>query len=138
MYDKLHELSPGYYYGNASLGNVYLSQGRLGRALTSFEKETDPESRLTGLAMVHHALEDPASSDEALKRLIDDHGADSPVAVASVYAYRGEIDTAFEWLDRALARRDSSLSGVRVAVPLRPLQDDPRWVPLLEKIGFVD
>ena len=42
--------------------------------------------------------------------------------IAEVYAYRGEKDRAFEWLERARRQRDSGLIGLRIDPFLANLQ----------------
>ncbi|MGB5889784.1 MAG: tetratricopeptide repeat protein, partial [Thermoanaerobaculia bacterium] len=137
LFEKLLQLSPDYYFAHGGLGFVYLAQGRLGRALGSFEREVDPVGRLSGLAAVHHALGDASSSDDTVEELIERYGAENPSSVAQVKAYRGEIDEAFSWLERAYEARDSGLSGVLNNPWLRNLHDDPRWEELITKLGLV-
>jgi hypothetical protein len=55
------------------------------------------------------------------------------VEVAFIYAWRGEIDPAFAWLDRALTQ-DPELSLVHAFEPwLDPLRDDARWESLMTR-----
>ena len=136
LFEKLLQLSPDYYFAHGGLGFVYLAQGRLGRALGSFEREVDPAGRLSGLAAVHHALGDASAADDTVEELIERYGAENPSSVAQVKAYRGEIDEAFFWLERAYEARDSGLSGVLNNPWLRNLHDDPRWEELITKLGL--
>jgi hypothetical protein len=55
-----------------------------------------------------------------------------------IHAYRGEIDLAFEWLDRAAATHDSGLAFTRVDPLLTRLHADPRWGRFLSRNGLVD
>jgi len=41
-----------------------------------------------------------------------------------------------EWLDRAYAERDASLSILKVYRPFDPLRDDPWSDALLKRMGF--
>lgn len=62
-------------------------------------------------------------------------------AVASVYACAGERDRAFEWLERAFTDRAQDLRVVRSAAHssfMQNLYDDPRFRPLLTKVGVSD
>ena len=54
--------------------------------------------------------------------------------IAEVYAYRGEVDRAFEWLERAYAQRDSGLSQIKGDPHFKRLERDPRYAALLEKM----
>jgi cell division inhibitor SulA len=56
--------------------------------------------------------------------------------IADAHAYRGEIDSAFEWLEHAYDNRDSGLTQLLLDPLLANLRDDPRWEPLLDKMGL--
>jgi hypothetical protein len=55
--------------------------------------------------------------------------------IAGVFAYRGEADSAFAWLDRALEYGDAGLNEITVEPLFANIHDDPRWLPFLESIG---
>jgi tetratricopeptide (TPR) repeat protein len=136
LYSKLLQLSPEYYYAHGALGYVYLAQGRLGRALGSFEREADHGSRLLGLAAVHHALGDKSASDEAIAELTELYGTESPYLIAQARAYRGEIDEAFAWLEKAYEIKDAAFVDILNSPFLGDLHDDPRWEELITKLGL--
>jgi len=77
---------------------------------------------------------DLVSADAELAHLID-LGIRWTFEIASVHAYRGELDDAFAWLDRAMARRDQSLNSIQWDPFITNLYNDPRYEPLLEKLG---
>ena len=56
--------------------------------------------------------------------------------IAYVYAGRGEIDAAFEWLDRAYAQKDGGIPSGRGFPAFRRLHDDPRWSAFMRKVGL--
>ena len=49
---------------------------------------------------------------------------------------RGEIDEAFEWLDRAYQDRNPLLLQIGVVGLYDPIRDDPRFAALLKKVGL--
>jgi len=51
-----------------------------------------------------------------------------------VYAFRGENDHAFEWLERAYAQHDSGLAEIKADPLLKNLQRDPRYAAFLKKM----
>jgi TolB-like protein/tetratricopeptide (TPR) repeat protein len=118
------------------LGRVHLAQGRIEDARAAFEAEVIEYFRLQGQALAEHAQGRPEKSDAALRGLIEKYAQDSAYQVAEVYAYRGEADLGFEWLERAYAQRDPGLSGIKSNALLRSLHGDPRWQPFLEKMGL--
>ena len=86
--------------------------------------------------MAQHTLGHAAESDAALAKLIEDHGNVAAYQVAEACGWRGEIDRAFEWLERAYAQRDPGLAHSATDKLLAPLHDDPRWAPFMNKMGF--
>jgi hypothetical protein len=47
------------------------------------------------------------------------------------------LDKAFEWLETAYVERDTGLSYPQVDPFLLDIHNDPRWQPLLVKMGLV-
>jgi hypothetical protein len=85
--------------------------------------------------MTYHALGRKSESDAALAQLIRKYEKDASWNIAYTLAFRGEVDRAFEWLDRAIGYRDSGLSDTAVTWAFTNLHQDPRWPPFLRKIG---
>ena len=54
--------------------------------------------------------------------------------IAEIYAYRGEADKAFAWLDLAYKQRGGGLSQMKGDPLLRSLESDPRYPAFLEKM----
>jgi len=129
-------LSPGWVGAQFALGLVLLAQGDAPAALVVIEEETDDLLRQTGTAIVQHALGDAGASDAALQELIENYAAGAAYQVAEVYAFRGEIDLAYEWLEQAYDNRDGGLAPMLVNPLLAKLHDDPRWKPFLDKMGL--
>lgn len=120
-------------------GTILLEQGRLDDALTAFEQEDNESLRLQGLVMAHHAAARPAQAQAVLDQLIKVGADDSAFQIAEVYAYRGEADPAFEWLERARRQRDPGVSQIQSGPLLRSrLRGDPRWRTFLETMGFAE
>ena len=74
---------------------------------------------MIGLPMAYHALGRKADSDAALAALIAKYEKDWAYNIAYVYAFRGEADKAFEWLDKAVEYGDPGLSRDRAGEPVR-------------------
>jgi len=128
-------LNPG-GIAHQSLGFVLLAQGDAPAALEAMELEPDDRRRLHGTAIVQHVLGDAKASDAALQALIECCAAGMAAQVAEVYASRGEIDNAFDWLERAYDNRDGGIWSMLVNPRLASLHDDPRWGPFLDKMGL--
>ena len=132
------ELNPRDERAQHYLGLVRLAQGRFDEAVELFQRDEHPTYRTLGLALSHHALGHPAESEAALQELIERDSAGAAYQVAEVYAYRGQPDLAFEWLDRAHAQRDAGVTTAKASPLLRNLHADPRWPAFLARIGLAD
>jgi len=67
--------------------------------------------------------------------LIEEHEQDAAYNIAYNFAFRGEVDHAFEWLDKAVEYGDPGLGDLPIEIFFANLYDDPRWLPLLESLG---
>ncbi|MBS0486666.1 MAG: tetratricopeptide repeat protein [Proteobacteria bacterium] len=115
------------------LGLAELLQGRAGQAIPHFE-DSAHVLRLTGLALAQHSLGDAAASERQLQLLIARYGHILPYQAAEVYAWRGERDNAFAWLDRAEQLHDASFIYLEFDPLLRNLHSDPRFRALLARL----
>lgn len=112
-----------------------LLKGDYEDALAEMLAEPEEGWRLTGLALVYHALGESEKSDAALAELIAKLETSWASTITRVHAFRGEIDLAFKWLHKAVAYRDSGVATFPIIPLLANLHDDPRWLPFLESIG---
>ena len=129
-------LSPEFIGSHYAAGGAIEDLGDLEAALIETEKEVYEPYRLLGLSRIHNALGHAAESDAALQELIDRYGDSWAYNIAYTYALRGEADPAFEWLDRAIANRDAGVGQVGSTKLFDKILDDPRWLPLLERLGM--
>jgi hypothetical protein len=98
------------------------------------ELEPEPDWRLYGQALAYHALGRKKESDAALAELTAKYSTIAPFQIAEVYAFRGEADRAFEWLERAYTQRDTGLIWLKADPLLKGLQRDPRYTAFLKKM----
>ena len=119
-------------------GKIFFSQGRKEEALAEMEREQRDGERWTGEAFAYYALGRTEDSNRALKQLIATHQDDSAFQIGEIYAYRGEVDKAFEWLERAYRQRDSGLPEMKTSPLMKSLLQDPRRADLLRKMKLSD
>ena len=86
--------------------------------------------------MVHFAGGHKGESDAQLTQAIKRNGTSWPSEIARVYAFRGERDLAFEWLDRAYEMRDEDLYIIKGDPLFKNLKGDPRYDGLLRKVNL--
>jgi serine/threonine-protein kinase len=87
-------------------------------------------------ALAEHSLGHAAKSDEYLHALIATNRHTAAYQIAEIYAWRGQLDPAFEWLDNAIGDHDAGLSDVRHDPLLASIRTDPRYRALLTKLGL--
>jgi TolB-like protein/class 3 adenylate cyclase/Tfp pilus assembly protein PilF len=131
------DVNPSAGLAYAFLGMTRMLQDRVEEALELTLREPHDVFRLLALAMIAHHRGDVAASDAALDDLIARFGWTAAYQVAEAYAYRGQADEAFEWLDRAYEQRDPGIVYLLSDILLRSLRGDPRWTPLIRRVGLI-
>jgi TolB-like protein len=130
------EFDPTYIFAHYNLGQVLLARGQPEAALTEMQKETHDGARLAGSAMAYFALKRKVESDAALAQVLKIAAYIPPHGIAGIYAFRGESDEAFKWLDRAYEQKDSLLYRIKFATELDNLHGDPRYKAFLKKMNL--
>ncbi len=128
------EFSPEGTYALNNLGTLQLLDGSPADALRTFRQVGFEGFRLQGVAMAEHSLGNAKESQEALDDLMAKYAKDGPYEIADVYAWRGEKDKAFEWLDRAHKQRDGGLANLKSDPLLASLRTDARYQDLLKSL----
>ena len=135
---KALELAPQRAATRAWLSIVLLGEGRGDEALAEALREPEEWGRLFALAVIHHAAGRSTEANAALQELAGKYANDAAYQLAEVHASRGEVNAAFEWLERAYAQRDAGVAWTKIDPLLRSLHADPRWDVFLGKIGLAD
>jgi hypothetical protein len=88
--------------------------------------------------MAYFALGQKAKSDAAVAELERRYAQTNPSDIAEVHAYRGDIDEAFVWLDRAFRQRDRPIIYLKTDRLLTKLRSDRRYEAFLRKMNLQD
>lgn len=132
------ELSPPFESNHRMIGEILLQRHQPEAALKEMEAESEPNRDL-GLALVYFALGRRAESDRALARVERAVPRFGELNIALVYAYRDDLDHAFQWLGRAVASRDINLGHRLKYDPIfEPLRGEPRYRELLHSMNLPD
>jgi len=134
--NRAREIAPGDQLALRELAVAYLLDNQPAVALTLFDETHVEWSQLHGAALAHHALGHPKESQAALDGLIARHSHFAALRVAQNYAWRGDLDRSFEWLDHAYAQHDTGLWRIKHSPLLLKIHGDPRWAALLEKMNL--
>ena len=133
-YRKAYDLRPDMAALHRSWARVPLLRGDPQAALAVAMREHDEGWRVSILPIVYHALGRRADSDKVLRDLEQRFAMGSAYQIAEVYAYRGEADMAFKWLDRAYAQRDAGVTDIIGDPLMKNIVGDPRYRALLRKL----
>ena len=128
-------LNPGRGGAHYGIGLALLLGGDATGARAEMEQETSEPNRLLGLAITDHALGRRADSDATLAAFIPKNEKDWSYNIAAAYAFRGDADKAFAWLEKAIRNADPGLTDIVTDRLCDPIRSDPRWVPFLRRIG---
>jgi tetratricopeptide (TPR) repeat protein len=133
--DRSLEINPD---SNTSLfhrGINALLQGRAAEAMPYFRKAGSGYGG-AGRAMAEHSLGNSQAAQRELDAEIAQYAQGAAYQIAEVHAWRGEMDKAFEWLERAYAQNDGGLSFIKADPLMKPVQGDPRFAAFLRKLGL--
>jgi TolB-like protein len=126
------DMGPTFPAARYELGRILLAGGNTNAAVTEFEAETSLGWRQFGLPLGYHAQGRSADANQALATLLTQPDG-SEFQVAETYAYFGDTDKAFIWLDRAIDH-DPGIQWVRGDPLLRSIVADPRFADLLRRL----
>jgi TolB-like protein len=129
------EISPTFTLAHYWLGIVLLVRHQPEAALSEMLKEANDAPRTGGSSMAYFAMGRKTDSDAALAEMLNKEGR-HPYLIAQVYAFRGQSDEAFKWLDRAYEQKDPSLVFVKSQALFSRLESDPRYKAFLKKMNL--
>jgi len=139
---KALDFDPGHAATYEYIGDVYRETGHYKEAIWHFRKGSElvPYSCyfLQALAITYARAGNIKESRRILKEIEERSKKEyaSPAVTAAVYGALGEKDTAFDFLNKAHAERDSGISFLKVEPIFDPLRSDPRFTSLLKKVGL--
>ncbi len=131
------DIAPQQGFAAQNLGVISLLEGNPAAAQEEFGRSTLPQSRLQGIALAQHDLGNQAEARRALEALVAASPGRYASVIAWIHAWWGDADSAYEWLDRAYARRDLRLALLVKNHPLlRKVRADPRYPALLRRMSL--
>lgn len=144
QFHKAVELDP--YLGAAyfQVGRVYVKKGMLDEALSSFQKSLElvvfagwAES---GIALIHILRGERNEAEQILHDLLERKKTMnvSSYCIASIYFHLGEIEKTLEFLEKAYQERDILMPFIKVFTENIDIRSDPRFLPVVKKMGFAE
>jgi eukaryotic-like serine/threonine-protein kinase len=141
---KLLEIDPTFANAHLLLSRTYLFVGKYDLWLEESEKVARLNNDSENLALVDAAKREYPKSGYrgALKRVValEEEQAKriyiDPAWHARQYAFLGEKDQAFAWLEKAYAEKSGFLHYLKVSPDFDSLRSDPRYASLLKRMGL--
>jgi len=137
-FPRVVELNPAAPWAHAGLGLSYLLENKFEEAANAAQPDAADWARLLIVSCARWGQKRATQSDAALAELTANLGEVAAYQIAEVYAYRGDKDRAFEWLERARRQRDPGLASLRKDPLMVNLREDPRWDAFLRTMGLAD
>jgi eukaryotic-like serine/threonine-protein kinase len=139
------EIDPGYDRAHITLAQAFLFTGKYELFLEEWEKAATLSNDANDLALAEAAKHEYPKSgyrgalkaalavqQEQAKRTYVD-----PAWIAGQYAFIGEKDLAFTWLEKAYAEKSGFLgSNLKPNLFFDSLRSDPRYIDLLKRMGL--
>lgn len=132
------DLQPTAVGYNVYLTMLYIKRGDADKAMATAQvNQEDGVNRRIALALAYAMRGDTARADTTIAEMIRRDADTWPVIIAEYYAYRGDKDQAFAWLERARNAHDPSVTSIwEDPIILPALRGDPRFAALCEEIGL--
>ncbi len=136
------ELAGNHADARSAMGFAWLAKGDTDRAVSYFESDLADRGRqpqqICNLAIAYYRADRRAQADELLAELESLAAAQfvSPGLLASVYFSAGDADSGFASLRAAVDAKVRDVIFLREWSVLDAWRDDPRYVDLIQTIGF--
>jgi tetratricopeptide (TPR) repeat protein len=146
--NKALDLDPTNMFARELRGGAYFKTGDLERTFGDDLKRAEslevPEATLAAMKRTHAEIKEayetggyPAAMRCILEHMPREPGRGSAgLALITLHAEAGDLDTAFEHLDRAIDARDPALVHLAVAPGWDSLRADPRFDQCLARMGL--
>ena len=135
-FKKTLEINSQFQRAHLYLGRNYLLSGKTEMALKEMQQENMEVFRVFGVALAYHALGLRKEAEEALKNFTDKFKNEWNYLLAELYAYRGEKDNAFMWLENAYNKKDGWLVFLKGDPLLKNLKSDSRYNAFMKKMNL--
>jgi len=135
-FKKTLELNPEFQRAHLYLGRNYLLLGKTEMGLNEMQQENLEVFRTFGLALAYHAAGKTKEAGEALMTFTEKFQNEWNYLMAELYAFRGENDKAFAWLEKAYQNKDGWLVFLKSDPLMKNLRNDTRYKVFFNKMNL--
>jgi TolB-like protein/DNA-binding winged helix-turn-helix (wHTH) protein/Tfp pilus assembly protein PilF len=131
-------LNPGTRYGRFRLALLQLTAGDATAAWAGVDQGNDAQARQLLRPFMLDALGRHADAEREQAIAEQNYGPAAAGDLAVYYAYRGNVDKALPWLERAFQNHDLSMLEIKGSPRFAKLRPDPRFQALLRRHRIPD
>ncbi len=140
IYRAVTEMDPNFLMTYWSTGQLYERQGDYHRAIEAYERSVTLSNnnpvQVSCLAHAHARAGHRAQAEQLLAMLLASTTYVSPFRIGLIHAGLGDLDRAFEWLDRACEIRDGWMTTLKICEEIAHFRADVRFARLIDRVGF--
>jgi tetratricopeptide (TPR) repeat protein len=135
-------LEPAFAFAHYALGDVSTQMGEYDRAVAEFNRAIELGGRSANhVGVLGYAYGRSGNRERAKEHLLEltSRAAREYVSamwIAMIHLGLHELESLFDWLDRAFEERDGSLILMTAAVEFDPVRGHPRFKALLRRMGL--
>jgi serine/threonine protein kinase/tetratricopeptide (TPR) repeat protein len=143
-YDKALQLDPSFIRVHYDIALAYVQKGMLQEAKDEIRKAallTDqPPTMSALLGWVYASAGDQQEARKILGELMELSKRQfvSPYHIGLIHVALGQIDEAFQWLERSFEAKEDAVVSFKMNPRLDAIRTDPRFKDLLKRIGLPD
>jgi len=136
------ELDPRFDGAHTDLARSLEALGKFGEARAEYEEGRRLSGGVAGPSFGLAHLEAAEGNTTEARRLLAElteartRRVVSAWGIAALHASLGDADEAFRWFDIAIEERAAGIILLRVHPRLDPIRNDPRYGPLLRRVGL--
>jgi TolB-like protein/Flp pilus assembly protein TadD/predicted Ser/Thr protein kinase len=138
------ELDPRFDGAHTDMARTLEALGRFDEARAEYEEGRRLSGGIAGPSFGLAHLEVAAGNEAEARRILAELTAARSTRVVSawgigaLHASLGDVDEAFKWLEIAIGEKASGLILLRVHPRLDPIRKDPRYWPMVQRVGLSD
>jgi eukaryotic-like serine/threonine-protein kinase len=145
QWKKTLELDPNSGITRIRLGHIYFLQGRYGEWLAEWKRGADLFKVPLGIALQNAAEHGYSQAgvrgavSSVIREQLNQRAKGlyvDPAYIAYNYAFLGDAENTFHWLDVALQEKARALQYIKVTPELDSFHSDPRYRAVLQRMGL--
>ncbi len=144
IYRQAIDFSPDFMQVRFDLGRSLEQAGRHDEAIAEFEvglRMSGGDPGLSPALACTYGFSGRPAEARAILEALKERARTAyvpPYSIASIHASLGDVEPAFEWLEKAHAARDRAMIYLQVNPRFDRLRADPRFDGLVRRMGFPD